>query len=149
MAVDGPLLTISLCLLLMCPDPCLPLDRTYGLNVIRINNAEAATKTLCVYIQYLITQRIQVHKLTYFSSPFFFCSLLPTFLEGLSKHHPKRRMPMVYHCFAVQFFIWMLILKNDCSIGSFETSHQQDVWYHFKEGYSNAVRRNVKMSDFV
>ena len=32
--------------------------------------------------------------------------------------------------------------------GSIQTA-QNDVWYHFKEGYSNAVRRSAKMSDFV
>lgn len=26
---------------------------------------------------------------------------------------------------------------------------RNDIWYHFKEGYSNAVRRNVKISDFI
>lgn len=32
--------------------------------------------------------------------------------------------------------------------GSVQTA-QNDVWYHFKEGYSNAVRRSVKMADFL
>ena len=36
-----------------------------------------------------------------------------------------------------------------CCSGSIAKTAQNDVWYHFKEGYSNAVRRNVKMEDFI
>merc|ERR1712071_131385 len=40
-------------------------------------------------------------------------------------------------------------VKKKNSDGSVQSSEDNDIWYHFKEGYSNAVRRNVKMADFV
>ncbi|XP_046631154.1 chromosome transmission fidelity protein 18 homolog [Daphnia pulicaria] len=39
--------------------------------------------------------------------------------------------------------------KKKNADGSSVQIAQNDVWYHFKEGYSNAVRRSVKMADFI
>jgi len=40
-------------------------------------------------------------------------------------------------------------VKKKNSDGSLHSKDDNDVWYHFKEGYSNAVRRSVKMADFI
>lgn len=45
-------------------------------------------------------------------------------------------------------FTHPLIAFLSLETGSVDTG-TTDVWYHFKEGYTNAVRRNVKIADFV
>ncbi|KAK9505100.1 hypothetical protein O3M35_009241 [Rhynocoris fuscipes] len=38
-------------------------------------------------------------------------------------------------------------LKKETTKAKTDDIVKSDVWYHFKEGYNNAVRKNVLMSD--
>lgn len=86
----------------------------------------------------------------YFFRDFISFSRLQISSEGRWKPRRKRKMPTVIK-FNLVIQIWR---RNYFSgyfwfVGSSVQIAQNDVWYHFKEGYSNAVRRGVKMADFI
>lgn len=118
-------------------------------------------KSLTYSVKQMLAREIELEKLRLYESnlgPVIMPKPLEQIEPAAMKPPPNMAMtlalkpkPIVESCkTATDFFGRPLKTppKKKNADGSVQTA-QNDVWYHFKEGYSNAVRRSVKMADFL